>query len=262
MSMSKSSLLAAPSDTPTATTSCTPLTSRAPSAACASLSSRSRALLALVALALPSLVCASCLNPKDDYNDYVTRAADAQVPAPPISTEASTVDVASLHAPDGGFSDNNLVMICVAFQLGADISKALLWQTQIVYTGGASGGTVSFLSKPLAAGSTSVDSPLSGPDISVTNIKVTEHGYAAINIAQNLDFPASFNAITGAPVELQHAQVLLQMESPTQICANLGGFIPEPAPVTLDPTQNACIFLPTDSGGHWATVQTADVHCP
>ncbi len=220
--------------------------------------------MALVVLALPGLVCASCLNPQDDYNDYVNRAADAQVPPPPISTgEASTVDVASLSAPDGGFTDNNFVMICVMFQLGADISKALLWQTQLVYSGGSNGGTLTFTADPLAAGSTSVENPLmGGPNITNYKATVTEHGYAPIGPLPTLNFPASFNGITGEPVQLQKAQILIQMESPTQICANIGGYIPEPAPVSLDTTQNACIFLPTDKNGQWGTVQTADVHCP
>ncbi len=138
MSMSKSSLPAEPSNAPMAATSCTLLTARAPSAASSPPSrlrgSRGRALVALVVLALPGLVCASCLNPQGDYNDYVSRAADAQVPLPPINLEASTVDVASLSAPDGGFSDKNFVMICVAFQLGADISKALLWKARPRHT--------------------------------------------------------------------------------------------------------------------------------
>jgi hypothetical protein len=219
--------------------------------------------VALAVLALPGLVCASCLNPQDDYNDYVNRAADAQVPPSAISTgEASTIDVASLRAPDGGFS-GDYVMICVMFQLGADISKALLWKTQLVYSGGSNGGMLTFSADPLAAGSTSVDNPLMGPeDITNWQATVSEHGYATIGTLPTLNFPASFNGITGEPVQLEKAQILIQMESSTQICANIGGFIPEPAPVTLDPAQNACIYLPTNGSGQWASVQTSDVHCP
>lgn len=225
--------------------------------------------MALVALILPGVVCASCLNPQDDYNAYESRAADAQVPPPPIGTgEASTVDVASLRAPDAAFDDTHGVLICLS-QLGMNLSEALLLDVVLQYTPNAdptSGGKLFYSSHWLAAGSTSINNPLTddgsvvGPPPVEANID--SHGFGEVGLAMNL-LPAAANAITDVPVQLSAVSIQFHVESPTQICANLGANIPPPDQVTLTPSENPCIYLPANGpGGTWGTVTTSDIHCP
>jgi hypothetical protein len=256
MSMSKSSL-------PAATTS-SPLTFATPSSPPSSTPSpslRPARLLPLALLALPlGLVCASCLNPQDDYDAYVVRAADAQAPVVPVGTgDASTVDVASLRAPDAGFDDPSFAMICLS-QLAEDVTKALLWKVELKYVGGSAGGTLTYTSHSLAAGSTDVKNPLD-PQVGPITGKIDPTGAGPIDINSTV-LPAAANGITGAQVPLENAQVFFHIESPTQICANLGANVTAPAPVTLVPSQNPCIYLPTNSAGQWGPVTTADIHCP
>jgi hypothetical protein len=264
MSMSKSSLPAPMA----ATTSSYLLTVVASPASFSRLprSSRARALVALVALTLPGLVCASCLNPQDDYDAYAARAADAQVPLPPVMTgEASTIDVASLRAPDSGFDDTNGVLICLS-QLAQDVSKALLLKVSLKYTPDAmasNGGTLAYQSQWLPAGSTDDTKPLTDPGSEVGQMSVTINasGFGTVTIPTNF-LPAAGNGITNAPVQLSNVTIAFHVESSTQICANLGGTIPPPEQVTLNPPQNPCIYLLANSKGQWGTVQTADIHCP
>jgi hypothetical protein len=252
MSMSKSSL-------PAATTS-SPLTSGRRSAR------RPARLLPLVLLALPpALASASCLNPQDDYNQYVGRAEDAQVPTSPIGTggDSGAFDAASLRAPDAGFDDTNYVMICLS-QLAEDVTNALLWKVELKYTGGSNGGTLTYTSHSLAAGSTDINNPLDpqvGPITTSGANDINAHGFGTIDVGSTT-LPAAANGITSGPVPLENVTIAFHIESPTQICANLGANVTAPAPVTLEPAENPCIYLPTDNKGQWGPVTTDQIHCP
>ncbi len=253
--MSKSSL-------PAATTS-SPLTSFGSRRRAPRLSPlRSAALLGVLALPL-ALVCASCLNPETDFDQFVDRAADATAPPMPSSTsEASTIDVASLRAPDASFDDTKFAMICIS-QLGQDISEALLWVVDLKYdkSDGGPGGTLTYTSNSLAAHSTDINSPLPGTLVTET-ATIDSHGAGNIGIASST-LPAAANGIGGTPVGLANVVEAFHIESPTQICATLGAQIMTMgAVVTLVPDENPCIFLPTDSKGQWGPVTTDQVHCP
>ncbi len=255
MSMSKSSL-------PAATTS-----SRLTFATFATFATRLLRLAPLASaafVALPlGMVCASCLNPQNDYDQYVDRAADASVPNVPMN-EASTIDVASLNAPDASFDQKKLAMICIS-ELGQDISEALLWVVELKYDkndGGSAGGMLTYSSYSLAAHSTDVNSPLPGTQITGLMGAIDSHGAGTIHIA-SATLPAAANGIGGTAVGLSNVVEEYHVESPTQICASLGSQVMTMGTtLTLVPDQNPCIFLPTDKNGQWGPVTTDQVHCP
>jgi hypothetical protein len=219
-------------------------------------------LLPLALLALPTaLASASCLDPHDDFNAYVARAADAEVPTSPIGTagDAGAFDAASLRPPDAGFDDTRLVMICVS-SLAEDISNALLWEAHLTYTGGSNGGTLDYVTNSLAAGATDINSPLPDSTISVMATPVDSHGAAPVTVG-SATLPAAANAITSGAVPLQNVTIYVQLEG-SQICANLEADVTAPAKAHLDPADNPCIYLPVDNNGQWGPVTTTDVHCP
>jgi hypothetical protein len=267
MSMSKSSLPAATTSSPLTFQDCTSGTSptpRRPSLRPARAGSARRLLrllpLALVALPL-GLVGAGCLNPEDAYDSYLNRAEDAAAPPQPVS-EASAVDVAALRAPDASFDDTSFVMICLS-QVSEVESQALLWKADLKYAvASGGGGTLTFTAQSLAAGATDVNSPL--PDSTLgpfDNVSVDDRGVAIVSIPSAV-LPQAANSITGTQLTLEQITIALHIESPTQICANLGANVTQPTPLTLNPPQNPCIFLPTDKNGRWGTVTTDQIHCP
>jgi hypothetical protein len=221
--------------------------------------------LALVLVALPlGLLCASCLNPQDDYNAYVSRAADAQAPqcATCTSEEASTVDVAALRAPDASFNDTKVAMLCLSEQYDGDLSSLLLFVADVQYApSGTGGGMVNFTSSSLPSGSTDVNSPVAGTQITGM-APIDAHGAGTVMIAM-ASIPQVANALTNDNLTLTQVTIALQMESPTQICCDLGGTITAPARANLNPVQNPCIFLSVNGAGQWTPPASVDqIHCP
>jgi hypothetical protein len=222
--------------------------------------------LALVLVALPfGLLCASCLNPQDDYNAYVSRAEDAAPPpcATCESDEASTVDVAALRAPDASFNDTKLAMICLSDQYNGDLSSLLLFAADVQFTpaDAGGGGTATFTGSSLDSNATDVNSPLAGTLI-MGSTAIDAHGAGTVQIAMS-NIPQAANPLTNDNLTLTDITIALQMESKTQICCQLGGNITAPAPATLDPSQNQCIFLSVNGAGQWTPPTSVDqIHCP
>jgi hypothetical protein len=204
---------------------------------------------------------AGCLNPEDAYDSFVSRAEDAQPPPQPVN-EAGMVDVAALRAPDASFDDTSFVMICLS-QVSEVVSQALLWKVTLKFNvADGGGGTLTYSSTSLAAGANNISDTLPNADLGPYTVPVNELGVANVDIAEAV-LPQAANAITGTQLTLQDIVISMHIESPTQICASLGANVTAPPPpLTLDPAQNPCIYLPTDSQGHWATVTTDDLHCP
>jgi hypothetical protein len=223
--------------------------------------SKSLALVAVVATPL-GLVCASCVNPQDDFNAYVARAADAQVPPSPIETaEASVVDAASLRAPDASFPSTNYAIICVS-QLAQDISQAFLLAASISYTAsGKGGGTMTYSSQWLPAGATSVnDNPQKVGEITGKMTTVDATGFAKLMIGSDTIPGVSDSIQPSQSADLENLEIDFHIESPTRICASLAANITAPTPATLNLGENPCLAVPAAQS--WSQLQTADIHCP
>jgi hypothetical protein len=222
--------------------------------------SKSLALLAVVAAPL-GLVCSSCLNPQDDFNAYIARAADAQVPPSSVDTaEASVVDVAALRAPDASFMNGDYVVICVS-QLAQDISQAFLLKASLTYTPGSSGGgALVYESQWLPAGATNTSNPQTEGSIGpLPAVKIDYTGAGTVTVGSD-NIPAISNPIDGEEAVLSNLQLDFHIESPTHICAQLGAQILHPQPATLNVGENPCLIIP--AAGGWSQLQTSDIHCP
>jgi hypothetical protein len=205
---------------------------------------------------------ASCVVPENDYNDYVSRAADAK--GPPSSTgtsEAGAVDAALLHAPDSSFMDQKYAMACLT-QLDPATSNALLWVANLSYTPAASGGggMVSLTLQSLTAGATNVGSPLgSAQSASAT---VDSKGVAPLMFGTVSVLPAA-NAVTGGAATLSNTELQLEIEADQSVCGQLSGVITSPPPtVTLNQGSNPCVLLKTDGSGNIPPLQLSAFHCP
>jgi hypothetical protein len=203
----------------------------------------------------------SCVTPQSDYDSYIARAADAQ--GPPSSTataEGGMVDAANLHAPDAAFTDSKYLMACLS-QLGQEASQALLWVATVQYTPATGGKSamVTYSNQPLAATATDVNSPI-GAAIGPFTASIAPDGTGTIKVGHDV-LPLEANAITHQDVTIENAIIQIRVEADKTMCGFLGGDITSPSPLTLDPSQNPCIFLPTPNGS-WTAFQTTDFHCP
>ncbi len=210
---------------------------------------------------LLTLTSAGCLNPQDDYNAYVSRASDA---APPTTYSSSSrdagFDAASLVAPDAGFEQPKLGMVCLS-QLATDVAKAILFVADIKYVGGSNGGTLTYTTQDLPAGSTNIHDAIADSTLGPFTGAIAANGSGVVTLG-NLTLPAAQNGITGVDVPITNASFTFHVESSTQICAGLDATITQPAVVKLSAPLNPCVFVPTDSAGNFVLPMTNDIHCP
>lgn len=201
------------------------------------------------------VVTLSCVNPEQDYNDYVSRAADAQAPMGAVTVEAG--EAAVYTAPDASFDDSTLVMACIT-TLGFTLQQVLYYAAQIDYSVKGGARTLSLDVVPLPKMATNLSNPITMAEAKAT-ATVSEHGVAAVSLGTT-QIPAEANAVSGQAVTLDNSVITIQIESPTTLCGNLGGNIVSP-PQALVPSQTPCVFR-TTHGGTWTPFVLSDFHCP
>jgi hypothetical protein len=207
--------------------------------------------------ALPFLlVAASCTNPQDDFNAYVTRAK-----ASSSSGSDSSVGPVDANLPEGGFDNKNWVLACES-QLGPSVADALLFSANVQFTpSAAGGGTLTLTTQSLKSGATNINSPIAGTSLGPTKTTIAANGTGTVNIGA-FTLVAAANAVTMTDAVLANVTFAVQITSATQICASLAGNVTSPIPVTLDPASNPCILRATDSTGTWVPFMQSDFHCP
>ncbi len=207
------------------------------------------------------LGAASCVNPQQDFNDYLARAADAQ--GPPSSTgvvEASAVDAALLHPPDAAVNDTRYVMACET-TFGQSAAEAFLFVATMTFTPSAGGGgTATLQAQSLPVGAKTVDGPV-GDVFHFSSGKVAADGTARLLLPGTTTIPAAANPVGGQDVVASNLGVDLRLFADGTACAGLEGQITAPVSTLLTPSNNPCVFRAAP-GGAVPAFTNADFHCP
>ncbi len=207
---------------------------------------------------MASLVSVACVDPQQDYNDYVDRTADAHV-APSTTSDAS-VDTGPLYAPDAGFSSDFYLMSCLTAQAEGDTTKASNSVAHITFTptsGG--GGTVTFGDQTLKINPTSL-SDVTGLYADTGGCTLDVHGECTAKWGMT-SIPGDGDTVNpGMPLVFSSSQIDLHIESPTQICGNFTGNLTSPSVLTVG---GPCVIrLLSSATSPVPTFQLSDFHCP
>jgi hypothetical protein len=194
-----------------------------------------RALVATCSLLFPiTAVVAGCLDPTNDFNDWLSRSADARA-------GTSVVSDASFDAMLSSSFDQTYVMACVPQLAPDDPTKALLFNAHLVFTlsGGPGNGTLDVTQTALVAHATDT-TMTTGMPVSVMGTPVMG-GMAAVNSGA-ITIPGNADTITSNPIVFTSSTLYFSIASPTQLCAGLAGMVTMPIPLMLDKTKNICRF--------------------
>jgi hypothetical protein len=208
-------------------------------------------------LALPVV---ACVDPRQDYNDYSDRTADAHTS--PASNFDSSVDTGPLYAPDAAFMTQLYFMSCLTGNAEGDVTKASLSVAHVVYTpksGG--GGTITFGDQPLLLNPTSLSdttgtyyqaNPMAGAPVAADGTASVSWGDTTI--------PGNGNPVTMMDLEFTSSSLDIHVESETQICGNFTGNLIKPFATQV---MGPCVFrLLQSASSPIPSLQLSDFHCP
>jgi hypothetical protein len=196
----------------------------------------------------------ACVNPRDQYDDYLDRTADARGGIAPVS-DASFEG----NAPDGGFMAT-YAQVCYP-HLFMDPSNALLFVSQAAFApDGTGGGMLTMTIQPLVKHATDL-SQMTGPATTyMTHVDSSAH--FDLNLAP-LTLPKEANPIQASDVVFSAAVFHGILQSEDKFCAGFEGQVTSPIMLPLDPTLDFCLFKkasgPMDAVPMY---QTSDFHCP
>jgi hypothetical protein len=217
---------------------------------------RSMFVSALVFMSLPVV---ACVDPEQDYNDYVSRTADAHAP-PPMMVYESGVETGPLYAPDASFMSNKFFQICLSDSAAGDVTKANTFVASITYTpspGG--GGKITMSNQTLVIGATSL-SDLTGMQYTATPNPATVNPDGTATLAFGVtQVPANSNPVTGMTLTFSQTTLGMHIESETQMCSSLLADVTAPTPAEI---RGICIFRYVPNGSPLPSYQLSDFHCP
>jgi hypothetical protein len=222
---------------------------------------RAAATFSLTAVVAVAIVPVACVTPQNDFDDYMSRAADAQGLVQPGSGDAG-VDTGPQYAPDASIPSSTYFMSCLS-QLAAVPAQASSFTATLAYTtSSGGGGTLSLTLAALTNGATSL-SQTSGTPVTGMPATVAANGTAHM-VFGPVSIPGNANAVMpGSEIVFSDVTFDFHIESAQQICASLGGDLSQPTMLTLTPSRNPCVLVPA-SGPNAAvpTVQANAYHCP
>jgi hypothetical protein len=205
-------------------------------------------------LVVAELLATGCVDPKRDYDDWLSRTADAR--SVTLIVEAGVFEGG---APDAAFDDTYL-MACLSALSAGNGSQALLFKANAHFTpgGGAGGGTFDFTQSPLVAHAQDISQTAAGGmPVTVNGSPVASDGTASVHIGATT-IPKEADPI-GAEIVFTDSTLLFHV-SEDALCAALSGHVSQPVAADLDPAQNFCIFRPSTSP--FPALQASDFHCP
>jgi hypothetical protein len=208
-----------------------------------------------------ALTSASCVNPQQDFTDYVSRAADAQGLVQPGSGDAG-VDTGPLYAPDASIPTTTYFMSCLS-QLAAVPAQASIFAVTLGYTpASGGGGTLNMSLQAVVTGASNLGDT-SGATVSAKPTAVAANGTAHVDFGA-VTVPGNANAVTpGAQIVFTDVTMDFHIESAKEVCTLLGGTLTAPVGLTLTPSRNPCILIPVASAtAPVPTVQPSQYHCP
>jgi hypothetical protein len=221
------------------------------------------------------------VTPKDDYDDFLARTADARAAllvtpvidagsedASPMAEASKMEDAAPVGIPDGGFG-GTYYMACMTPLSNGDVSKKLEFDVTLQVTPLDGGGgsqvaltTLALTTVPTPATNISEASPRA---VSVTATgTVNQMGVGAVVYSVPTFTPGDADPIVpGSDILINAgAEYQISITSPTQICAGFQGTSTKPIPQTLVPAQNPCVFRIPDEDGGLPTLSPSDFVWP
>jgi hypothetical protein len=208
---------------------------------------------ALSALALASL--AACVNPKNDYEDYIARTKDAETTLP---TDDASFDGVSGDA--AGFTQS-YVMACISQSTGESITLPTLFIATASFVASDSNGdgTINFTDTALVVGATDT-SDLAGGAPTPVSATVTA-SQADLNFG-NTTIPAAADPLGQGPIVFSTNNLHVYIGPGTNLCGIITGHTTSPEITDLT-SGNICIFFPFEgSVGQVPTLTQAEFHCP
>jgi hypothetical protein len=206
---------------------------------------------------------ASCVTPKDDYEDFLARTADARA-ALMVSptTDAAPIDAA---LPETGFG-GTYYMACMTPQSGDSVANALSFDVtlQVVPPKDGGGSQVALTTLALVTRATNISQVAPGAVASTATGTVDTMGVGAVVYSVPTTIPGGADPILpGAAIQINTgAAYQLTISSPTQICAGFSGYTSSPIPMTLAPAQNPCVFRIPAADGSLPTLSADDFVWP
>ena len=205
---------------------------------------------------LMALALAACVNPKNDYDDYLARTADADT-TPPVE-DAGTFDGT---AGDAGFQNQAFVMACLS-----ELEPTIPYATYFVGTAtfdstGGGNGTLDFSDVAIALSNNGASPPTSITDTvgtpATVNGTVVTGGKASIVFGPT-NVPAAASPL-GSEIVFTDSTLTVLIQDDALLCGNLAGDVTEPDILTLNPSMNICVFYP---GTSVPVLQQSQFHCP
>lgn len=214
----------------------------------------------LFAVGILAIVCASCVDPQQDYNDYANRTADAHTPPPLPTFDAG--ETGPMYAPDAGFTGKTFFLSCLTQQAQGDPSKSSVAVATVTYTpnGNGMGGHLDFGDTPLKVGATTIaETPADATFAMSSGATIAADGTGTVTFGMT-SIPADANPVTGQNLVFSSSSLAFHIESQTQICANFVGNLTSPT-VTQVGGPCAIRYLPSANSAV-PQLQLSDFHCP
>jgi hypothetical protein len=201
-----------------------------------------RVLAAIAFVSASSGSITGCVNPENDYNDFLSRTADARAGGGDLD---GSVPVDSA-LPDGGFSGTYVMACGTSLQPGA--KNPILYLATVTYAPSAGGGgQFTFAGQTLQHGATSTSQTVGTP-LAAQTVQVDASGKASI-VYGPTTIVAAANGVTNQDVTVGSDATLVFLLGANPVCAGNTGHITAPIPLTLNPTKgDVCIVLPATGG--------------
>ena len=215
-----------------------------------------------VAIATVGALSSACVNPRDDYDDFLRRTEGVRGVATQPAVDAAVQEASAI---DGGFTAAPFFVACLPRLVGGKLAKALRFAGTISYAPSSASGKAGKIDvdiTPLAVGATDLSAVVGSHIPSLGNVVSNDGAFTAdmgkptVLSAAN---PISTNDIVFADVFLK--AILLRDDF---MCAELDGDIVLPEQLDLNDPGDFCVFLrvPALSGPIPAITDDQFQHCP
>jgi hypothetical protein len=208
------------------------------------------------------LAVAGCVDPKSDYQAYLSRTAAARAAA----EEADAGAVASA-APDAAFQQTYL-MACLAGLFGGNVNDAMLFASSLTYTptsGG--GGQLGVTDTPLVVGARRLTQTV-GSTVTAAPTPVAPSGTATVVLPDSV-VPAAANPTGMGDIVFDNDPPLQAdfifvptADAGVRVCAGLVGRTDRPVVATLTAQDTPCIFIPLAPTDELPQLTEGEFHCP
>jgi hypothetical protein len=197
--------------------------------------------VALTLATFAACLSAGCVSPKSDYDDWLSRTADARAAGP-------TVNDASFDAAlDGGFQQTYF-MFCVSQLTSESVNESTIFVSNITYTpsgGGGQSGTLTVQNTSLPIGATDMTQTIGAPGKSTCT--VSPDGRCDAPFGPSV-VPAAGDPLGTGDITFTDSTLHFVIGSQTELCAHLGGDLTTPLVFTFDPSKNVCAYVIPEGG--------------